>query len=115
MEDWDLCEHYNYMSIAEDPEYPYALHRLVLMHERVGNYQLALDSAYESQDNRIYPQDKEAEEVFNTTVKRLESKLKEFGARDESLQPKVEDETQNFFDDAFKRIGDIMRDFQSGP
>ena len=100
------------MSISEDPEYPWALHRLVLMHERVGNYQLALDSAYESQDNRIFPQDKEANKAFTETIQRLESKLEEFGERDESLQPKDEDKFQVFFDEALERIGGMMRDFQ---
>ena len=65
------------MSISEDPLYPWALHRLAVLHRKVGNYQLALNSAYESQDMRLYKQDVQANQVFDETILELGEWVKE--------------------------------------
>ena len=99
------------MSISEDPQYPWALHRMALLHEREGNYQMALDSAYETQDARLYPQDEEAHAQFDKTIERLEDLIEKHGPRNEDMQQKLDDPTQQFFDDAFARIHKLVSQF----
>eukprot|EP00343_Euplotes_focardii_P009083 CAMPEP_0205823982 /NCGR_PEP_ID=MMETSP0206-20130828/18880_1 /ASSEMBLY_ACC=CAM_ASM_000279 /TAXON_ID=36767 /ORGANISM="Euplotes focardii, Strain TN1" /LENGTH=100 /DNA_ID=CAMNT_0053121671 /DNA_START=268 /DNA_END=567 /DNA_ORIENTATION=- len=99
------------MSIAEDPLYPWALHRLALNHEREGNYKLALDSAYESQDLRLFEKDKEAQKAFNKTIERLEGLIEIHGPINDELKPKEEDSMQEFFDNAFANLKKIAADF----
>ena len=81
------------------------------MHERVGNYQLALNSAYESQDARLYEQDTEANKVFNKTIERLENLCETHGPVNEKLRPKEEDPMQEFFDNAFANLKKIAAEF----
>ena len=99
------------MSISEDPLYPWALHRLVLNHERVGNYQTALNCAYESQDQRLFENDTEAHKVFNETIERLENLVVKYGPVNESLRPEEKDEMQELFDNAFQNLKQIAEGF----
>ena len=99
------------MSITEDPQYPWALHRLVLINEKQGNYQIALDSAYETQDLRLYAQDEEANQAFNQTIERLEGLIEKYGDTNEEMRPKDDDTHQQAFDDTFNRIHQLITDF----
>ena len=110
---YELWEHLNYLSISEDPEYPWALHRLVLLHEKAGNYQLALDSAYETQDTRLFPQDKEAHKAFTSTISRLEYLVDQYGETNLENKEKYDNDTDRFFDEAFNRISKMIIDFKS--
>ena len=110
---YELWEHLNYLSISEDPEYPWALHRLVLLHEKAGNYKLALDSAYETQDTRLYPQDKEAHSVFSSTIAKLEDLVDRYGETNGDEKEKYQNDTDLLFDEAFDRITKMISDFKN--